>query len=176
MAASTNSWPDPVRIEGSHLIDSFSCGNEDLDRWLHAFAHHNDRMDTTRVFVLADDDRKVLGYFALTMASVPRTEAPEKMVKGMPGYPVGAVLITRLAVDSNYQRQGVGAHLLAHAVLQASRAGEAAAARLITVDAVDDAAKQFYARHGFQAFPEHSSRLYIRLKDAVASLAEVTEA
>jgi len=48
-------------------------------------------------------------------------------------------------------------------------AGEAAAARLVVVDALDDAAARFYVHHGFVAVPEHSLRLYRRMKDIRAS-------
>ena len=50
---------------------------------------------------------------------------------------------------------GFGALILADALRKAVAAGEAAAARLIVVDAVDEDAARFYARHGF--VPCHST-------------------
>lgn len=49
-------------------------------------------------------------------------------------------------------------------------AGEAVAARLVVVDAIDAAAVTFYERHGFIRAPEHQRRLYRRIKDIRASL------
>ena len=53
---------------------------------------------------------------------------------------------------------------------KAVAAGEAAAAHLVVVDAIDDQAATFYAHHGFVAAPEHPMRLYRRMKDIRASL------
>jgi ribosomal protein S18 acetylase RimI-like enzyme len=88
----------------------------------------------------------------------------------MPAYPVGTVLLARLAVDRRDQAKGVGALLLSEALRRAVDAGEAAAARLLVVDAIDDQAVRFYQRFGFVAAPEQPLRLYRRMKDVRASL------
>ena len=49
-------------------------------------------------------------------------------------------------------------------------AGDAVAARLVVVDAVDERAAGFYRRHGFTATLDHPLRLYGRMKDVRASL------
>ena len=103
------------------------------------------------------------------MGSVLRAEAPAKLVRGMAAYPVGMVLLARLAVDQSQQGRGVGALLLGEALRKAVAAGEVAAARLIVVDAVDDAAA-FYQRYGFVRAPENPLRFYRRMKDVRASL------
>jgi predicted N-acetyltransferase YhbS len=91
-------------------------------------------------------------------------------VQGLPAYPVGMVLLARLAVDRGEQGKGTGALLLSEALRKAVTAGEAAAARLVVVDATDDDAVRFYERFGFVAAPEHPRRLYRRMKDIRASL------
>lgn len=48
-------------------------------------------------------------------------------------------------------------------------AGEAVAARLAVVDAIDENAARFYAHHGFVPVPEHPLRLHRRLKDVRAA-------
>jgi GNAT superfamily N-acetyltransferase len=152
-----------------HALDDFECGNTDLDTWLRRHALAAQQMDSARTFVLVQDNR-VIGYFSLTMGSVLRAEAPGKLVRGLPSYPVGTVLLARLAVHSASRAQGLGALLLAEALRKAVTAGEAAAARLVVVDAIDEDAERFYARHGFIAVPEHPSRLYRRMKDVRMSL------
>jgi GNAT superfamily N-acetyltransferase len=157
------------RLGPQHALDDFQCGHADLDTWLKRHALAAQQMDSARTFVLVEGDR-VIGYFSLTMGSVLRAEAPGKLVRGLPSYPVSMVLLARLAVHSAAQRQGLGALLLAEALRKAVSAGEAAAARLVVVDAVDEDAARFYAHHGFIAVPQHPSRLYRRMKDVRMSL------
>jgi predicted N-acetyltransferase YhbS len=157
------------RLADHHDLAGFASGNNELDGWLqrHALAAQN--MDSARTFVVIDGDR-VVGYFSLTMASVLREEAPARLVRGLPAYPVGAVLLARLAVNRTDQGGGLGALLLTEALRKAVAAGEQAAARLVIVDAIDDQSAAFYRRHGFIPAPEHDRRLYRRMKDIRASL------
>lgn len=161
--------PRVERLDASRDFAAFSCGNDELDDWLKRHALAAQAMDTARTFVLVSR-RKVLGYFSLTMGSVERRDAPAKLVRGLPQYPVGMVLLARLAVDRTVQGQGLGSRVLAHALRKALAAGGAAAARLVVVDALDEAAVAFYERHGFISVAEHPGRLYRRTKDIRASL------
>jgi GNAT superfamily N-acetyltransferase len=162
------------RLGSHHGLSGFRSGNEELDAWLHRHALAAQQMDSARTFLLVrggeSAGNRVAGYFSLTMGSVLRAEAPPKLVRGLPAYPVGMVLLARLAVDRSEQGQGLGALLLAEALRKAIAAGEAAAARLVVVDAIDDEAAKFYAHHGFIPAPGHPLRLYRRMKDISASL------
>jgi predicted N-acetyltransferase YhbS len=157
------------RLDAHHDVSIFDSGNEVLDGWLRRHAIAAQRMDSARAFVATRNGR-VIGYFSLTMGSMLRAEAPVKLVRGMPAYPVGMVLLARLAVDQSQQGRGVGAMLLAEALRKAIAAGEVAAARLIVVDDVDEDAAAFYQRYGFVRTPENPLRLYRRMKDVRASL------
>lgn len=148
----------------------FSCGREELDSWLYAHALDSERRDIARTFVVCRGNRRVVGYYSLTMGSVRMADAPRKLVRGLPGYPIGMVLLARLAIDRKEQGTGLGAELLADALRRALHAGESAAARLIVVDALDDQAARFCQRFGFIPAPEHPLRLFRRLKDIRASL------
>lgn len=157
------------RLDEAHDVADFQSGNDELDSWLRRHGVSAQQMDSARTFVLVRANR-IAGYFSLTMGSILRTDAPARLVRGVPAYPVGMVLLARLAVDHGDQRHGVGSLLLAEALRKAVTAGEAAAARLVVVDAIDDRAVAFYVRHGFLAVPEHPHRLFRRLKDIRASL------
>lgn len=157
------------RLRRDHDVTGFDSGTDELDDWLHQHALAAQEMDTARTFLLIRG-RQVVGYFSLTMGSVLREEAPAGLVRGMPGYPVGMVLLARLAVDRRHQGQGLGALLLTEALRKALTAGESAAARLVVVDAIDEQAADFYRHHGFLPAPEHPLRLYRRIKDIRASL------
>lgn len=157
------------RLDAHHDLSTFDSGNEMLDAWLRRHALASQRVDSARMFVATQRGR-VVGYFSLTVGAVYRAEAPAKLVRGMPAYPVGMVLLARLAVDESQQGRGVGAMLLAEALRKAVAAGEVAAARLIVVDAVDEDVAAFYQRYGFVPAPENPLRFYRRMKDVRASL------
>lgn len=160
------------RLAEHHDVATFTCGNAELDTWLTRFAAHNDGMDSSRVFVLVEE-KEVVGYLALTMGAVERSDPPPKLVRGLPhGYPVGAVVLARLAIRSDVQRGGYGSRLLAEAISLAVRASKSVAARLLIVDAIDDDAAAFYRQRGFVDLPEHPRRLYVRLSVAEASMRE----
>lgn len=161
--------PRLEQLNGQHDVAAFRSGNGALDAWSHTHGWAAQQMDSARTFLLLDEE-VVLGYFSLTMGSVRREDAPTRLVRGMPAHAIGMVLLARLAVHTDRQGQGLGAALLADALRKAVAAGEAAAARLVVVDAIDEAAAAFYTRHGFLAVPEHPHRLYRRMKDIRASL------
>jgi hypothetical protein len=75
----------------------------------------------------------------------------------MPAYPVGMVLLARLAVHRLHQGEGHGALLLAEALHKAVAAGE-------------DASRDFLLIMGSSPCPEHPMRLYRRIKNIRASL------
>jgi GNAT superfamily N-acetyltransferase len=161
------------RLGAGHDLSGFASGAEELDSWLHRHALAAQQTDTARTFLLirvGEAGDRVAGYFSLTMGSVLRADAPATLVRGLPGHPVGMVPLARLAIDRSEQGRGLGALLLAEALRKAVTAGEAAAARLVVVDALDDQAAKFYAHHGFISAPGHPLRLYRRMKDIRASL------
>jgi len=157
------------RLGAHHDTNAFDSGNDELDGWLQRHALAAQQMDSARTFVLMRDG-KVVGYFSLTMGSVLREDAPARLVRSLPAYHVGMVLLARLAVHRSEQSKGLGGLLLAEALRKAVDAGEAAAARLVVVDAIDDNAVDFYRRHGFVPAPGHDRRLYRRMKDVRVSL------
>lgn len=157
------------RLEAHHVLTGFNSGNDELESWLQRHALAAQHMDSARTFVLTRKNHLV-GYFSLTMGSVLRADAPTKLVRGLPGYPIGMVLLARLAVDRADQGGGFGALLLAEALRKAVAAGDAAAARLIVVDAVNEQVARFYERHGFISAPGQPLRLFRRFKDVRASV------
>lgn len=81
-----------------------------------------------------------------------------------------AVLLARLAVDRSVQGRGLGAWLLRDAMLRALAAAESVGIRVLMVHAIDDAARRFYERHGFEASPTDPLNLQLLMKDLRASV------
>ncbi len=149
--------PKLVPLTAEHDLSSFNCGKPELNKWLGDYALASQKADLARMWVLIEDDR-VIGYFSLVMGHVRPEDAPQKLVRGM-------VLLARLAVDGSAQGRGLGADLLAYALVPACRAGEVVAARLVAVDAIDERAATFYRRWGFLPVPAQPLKLYRRIKD-----------
>lgn len=167
----------PVQLlRPGHDLAGFGCGHAELDHWLRTFALESQQRDVARTFVVCRGEHRVVGFYSLTMGAVRVAEAPKRLVRGLPNYPIGMVLLARLAIDRKEQGIGLGAELLADALLRALHAGESAAARLMVVAALDDRAAGFYQRFGFIPAPEHPHRLFLRIKDVRASLAKSLEA
>jgi ribosomal protein S18 acetylase RimI-like enzyme len=153
---------------GEQDLNEFDCGNEELNSWLqrHALASH--KADLARTY-LALDGETVAGYVSLTTGSVRPEEAPKRLARGMPRYPIGTVLIARLAVDVSHQGRHLGSRLLAEGLRRAVAASDPAAARLVVVDAIDDDAVGFYRGWGFIDAPDNPRRLYRKTSDVGAS-------
>jgi ribosomal protein S18 acetylase RimI-like enzyme len=154
---------------GEQDLNEFDCGNGELNAWLqrHALASH--KADLARTY-LAVHGETVAGYVSLTTGSVRPEDAPKRLARGMPRYPIGTILIARLAVDVSYQGRHLGSRLLAEGLRRAVAASDAAAARLVVVDAIDDDAVGFYRRWGFIDAPDNPRRLYRKMSDVRASL------
>lgn len=161
------------RLDGSHELSAFTCGVTELDEWLRDHALDNQVRNLSRTFVLVGDDGGIAGYYSLTMGGVRREDLPPRYGRGLPRYEIGMVLLARLAVHQDHQRQGIGRDLLVEAIERAALAGEHAAARFIAVDPIDQNAGAFYSAFGFKAVPgDEGGRMYVRLDDALTALGE----
>ena len=112
---------------------------------------------------LADDT--VIGYYALAVGSVEQEQAPERIKKGLARHSIPIMLLTRLAVDRRWQKQGVGAGLLKDAMLRTLQAADIAGIRAIVVHAKDETARTFYQQFDFMPSQTDPLHLFMLLKD-----------
>lgn len=155
---------EPLRSE--HDRSAFSCGVEDLDRYLKTQAGQDVRRRANAVFVLTSVDapRRILGYFTLCATALPHGDVPEAARKHVPRHPlVSATLIGRLAVEKTNQGQGLGGLLLARALRKSLQSADSVGSCMVVVDAIDEGAVAFYEAHGFVRLPE-SLRLILPMK------------
>lgn len=92
------------------------------------------------------DSRRLAGYFTMSAGSAGCADLPESPARRLPRYPVPVALIGRLAVDSEFQRKGLGSILLADACRKVVQASAVLAVAGIVVDAKDESAAVFYTR------------------------------
>jgi len=64
-------------------------------------------------------------------------------------------------IASEYQGQGLGSRLLAHALRDCWEAGKIFPFVAIVLDCLTDSAKSFYRQWSFAELPGHSHRLYL---------------
>ena len=162
---------DPEPLDGTHTLDGFDCGVESLNVWLTEHARGAVASGSARVFVTVDREQgRVCGYHALAAAAIAHEHATERTRKGQLRHPIPAVLLARLAVDASVQGHGIGAWLLQDAMRRALSASEAVGMRALLVHALDDAARSFYGRWGFEPSPTDPRNLQMLFKDIRKSL------
>lgn len=75
-----------------------------------------------------------------------------------------------LAVDQGWSGCGVGRQLLVDALERMAEVSRTVGFEVIVVDAIDEEAVTFYARHGFTPFAAHRLKLFMMTKDLLATL------
>jgi GNAT superfamily N-acetyltransferase len=158
------------KLNRSHDVDSFDCGNAELNRFLvrHALQNQSAGSSTTYLGLVGAE---VIGYHTLVYSSVEYNGAPERLQKGLAKHPIPLMLLARLAVSASWQGKGVGAGLLKDSVLRTLQAADIAGLRGLAAHAKDDPAKAFYERYGFGPSPTDPYHMIVLLKDIKASFA-----
>jgi GNAT superfamily N-acetyltransferase len=162
------SLPSPRSVAYSpsiHDVNSFDCGNESLNTWLIRDAHHARLMGTANTYVFARDSH-VIAYYSLSAHQLQSDELPTRLAHGAP-LAIPAYLIGKLAVTKEVQNQMIGGSLLIDALLRLCRASEGGpSARIITVDAIDDAAINFYRKNHFVSSPTDQKQMFMKMSTA----------
>ncbi len=162
---------DPEPVAPDHVIEGFDCGRPSLNVWLVRYAGQAAAVGSARTYVtVAAEQGRVVGYHAITAAALEREAATARIVKGMPQYPIPAVLLARLAVDKSVAGRGIGAWLLRDAMMRTLAAAETVGVRAMIVHAIDEDAAAFYVRHGLEPSPTDPRHLMILIKDIAAAL------
>ena len=143
------SKPSPLTNQD---LSAFSSGNKALDAWLKKSALKAQRVNSSKVYVVCDEDR-VVGYYALTTASIVRDAVPIRAQTELPRHPVPGVLLARLAVDQEYQGLGIGKALVRDALQKSLAIQKIAGAAVLLVHSKDERANEFYLSLGFEPSP-----------------------
>jgi GNAT superfamily N-acetyltransferase len=174
--------PDGYTIEpldtSLHLRDGFSCGEQALDRYLMSQASQAQEKLVSGTHVLLETEkahesrRPIVGFLSLTTTSIPLVECPQQFKRLTNRDAISVMLLARMAVHKDHQSRGLGIFLLRYAFACTIVQAEISGCPAIIVDA-KDAARAFYLKFGFTAFPERPNRLFLAtatLKQLVASV------
>jgi GNAT superfamily N-acetyltransferase len=155
----------PQPLHASHRLETFDCGKPALTGWLLQHARQAQGSGSARTFVVCDPNR-VAGYYSLTVGQIDTIEATERVRRGMGRYPIPLVILSRLAVDLDHQKQGLGYSLLQDAITRTFAVAEQAGIRALLTHPIDAEADAFYRRFGFEPTPLRDRQLILLLKDA----------
>jgi GNAT superfamily N-acetyltransferase len=154
----------PEPLSAAHELDDFDCGVPSLNDYLKGRALPDQAAGKSRTYVIARGQR-VVGYFSVAGSSIEPVEATERAARGQGNQPIPAILIGRLAVDLAERGQGWGEALLVEALGRAIAAAEIIGARVVLAHALDDTAKGFYLKYGFEPSPCHELHVMMLMKD-----------
>lgn len=139
-------------LTDSSYIGDFDCGEEDLNFYLKnvALLFQRRRFGVTVAFFKATDPKKkIVGYYTLCPASIQRDFIPQKVITGPKPNPIPGFRICRLAIDKNFQGQGLGNILFSHALNKCLIQAEEIGGSVVIIDAKHEKAKKLYERFGF---------------------------
>lgn len=156
----------PAPLAEHHELDEFSSGEASLDDWLKKRARANHAGGASRVFVTCEGNR-VAGYYSLSSSSIVNDAVPGRFRRNMPD-PIPVVLLGRLAIDKEWQGQGIGRSLFRDAAMRVTHAAEAIGVRGIVVHAISGEARKFWIAIGFAECPHEPLTLVITLQDVRA--------
>lgn len=165
------SAPEP--LTAAHDVSEFSCGKPTLDHWLKTRALSNQQKGFTAVLVVHEAGR-VVGYYGLAPTAIVPAILPRSIRTGQPPDPVPCLLLGQLATDEAWAGQGIGTGLVKHALQRCAQAATLIGGRALMVNAVDEAAAEFWRRRGFIPSKGDTLVLFRSIADIAASLADLS--
>jgi len=158
-------------LDGTCDRKNFDCGKEALNRYLQQTARQHNKKGISRTFVLSDSEQsqRIIGFFTLALCEIRAVQLPSKWSKKYPAS-IAGVKLARLAVDKNYQRQGIGEILMVEAMKRALIIADNAGVIGLFVDAKDEAAKEYYERYNFASLIDNPLKMFLPL----ATIKEIT--
>lgn len=111
----------------------------------------------------------IAGYVSLCAAQISRANLPKAPQRNAPD-PIPVILLGQLAVDRRYQGQGHARSLLLFALETSLRLSREIGCLGVITHPLDDGARSFYARFGFEDLPYDPKRsMIVRMVDLAAA-------
>lgn len=132
-----------------HDRGAFDCGDEALNQFLYRLARQSHEKGGAKTYLaVGEPNKKILGYYSLSPASIAYERAPEVIKRGLARHDVPVFRLGRLAIDTSVQGYGLGGQLLLAAgrrcLLVAAQAGGVA----LLIDAKNERVAEWYASYG----------------------------
>lgn len=155
---------DFITINFDRAIErsGFDCKHHPaLNTYIGQQAGQDERRNVSRTFMYVEGIT-LLGYYTLANASVALCDLTDAHKKGMPRYPMPAVLLSRLAVDVSLQMSGLGQRLMSDFFRRVYLVSRQAGVAFVVVDAKDQKAADYYQdKLGFIPSVNNPTRLVL---------------
>ncbi len=149
-------------LRRDHQRENFDCGESGLNEFLFFYARQNSERGLGKTFVAVKDSQplEIAGYYTLSRGSVSFENIPEKL----PRYPVRVVQLGRLAINLKAQGKGIGKLLFYDALSRSLIVSEQIGVYAVEVYALNETAREFYLKYGFQELSDDPFHLYLSIK------------
>lgn len=149
-------------LRRDHQREKFDCGETSLNEFLFFYARQNDERGLGKTFVAVEDSQplEIAGYYTLSSGSVSFENIPEKL----PRYPVPVVHLGRLAIDLKAQGKSIGKLLFYDALQRSLIVADQIGVYAVEVHALNETARAFYLKYGFQELLDDPFHLYLSIK------------
>jgi GNAT superfamily N-acetyltransferase len=144
----------------------FDCGRESMNQWFRRHAWANHAAGISRANVICDaTTAQIVGYVTLSAGQIERAALPKPQQRNKPD-PLPATLLGQLAIHKDRQGRGYARSLLLFALRAALRVSRDVGSFGVITHPLDDRARGFYARWGFQDLPFDPRRaMVVRMVD-----------
>lgn len=155
-----------VPLNLKHERNKFSSGKDLLDNYFRKQAKQDVKRKLSACFVLNDSKtNRIAGYYTLSGNSISNDLVPDSFRKKLPKsyLSLPTILIGRLAIDKNFQGQGLGKLLLFDALKRCYDASYLIGTYSVVVDPLDNESEKFYRKYGFIKLPG-SGKMFLPMK------------
>jgi GNAT superfamily N-acetyltransferase len=149
----------------THTVGAFSCGDAEIDAYLHTRAAAEQALHLCQVYVMADAASRVWAYGTLSPVSV-TVDAGLLRAVGISPAPhraIGGYLLGRSGVDGALQKRGIGQSVVARLARMAARQRDVTGGVFLAVDAKSDWLVSWYEQLSFRRLDAKRRRLLLSL-------------
>ena len=160
-------------VSKTHDRKSFDCGVVEFNQFLQLHARKTHERGGAKTFLAVDDNdnKRILGFYSISPASVIYKRTPKVIKQGMARHDVPVFRLGRLAIDQSVQGAGLGGQQLLSAarrcLLVASQVGGVA----LLIDAKNEKIAQWYTSYGAVPLLDDPLSLLLPFKTIHAALA-----
>ena len=157
-------------LANTHPRHLFDCGQAELNRFFKQYARQAHTKGTAKTYVsIEQTDGRIVGFYSITLTSLPYEKLPDAMRKGLGYHAIPLFTLARLAVDKQFQGQGVGGVLLLKAAARCAAVAEEVGGIGLLIEAKDENIATWYQSFGAVPLKDNPLTLILPFKTALAA-------